>query len=294
VYRVLLLLDHRGNAEVLCEWLAAQDLEVADADATDADVVICDAGRLYRERAGVWNAADEILTTPIRAGELKVRMDRLPRERERSQSLSRRTEELGRSNVDLGQFADVAAHEFASPLAVVAGALETLAGPFRDQVDPSLAPLLDAARRESERLQTLIATLLALPQAGRPLEVTQVTSTHWWKRPSRPACTARGGAGVGRRRCGRPVDADRAQIGVTCSGRATGGSSASPTTGSASPPSRPPRSSRCSTAAPRATAVGTGSGWLSAGASSSATAVPSPSRRRSAAAVCSASRCRNG
>ena len=196
--RVLLLIEHRRNDELLRAWLASQDaFEPVDDDA-NLDLVVADASALVRfhdrldelrerERPAylpflllasqrdaahlpraVWRLADEVLTTPVRRAELALRIDRLLAVREQSVVTARRLEELGRSNVDLEQFAYVAAHELAAPLAVVTGALETISGRFRDDLDESVRPLLDAAERESERLQSLIQDLLAFSQAGRP------------------------------------------------------------------------------------------------------------------------------
>ena len=122
------------------------------------------ASRLPRD---VWRLADEMLTTPVRRAELALRLERLLAVREQSLVTAKRLDELGRSNVDLEQFAYVAAHELAAPLAVVTGALETIAGRYRDRLDAAVEPLLDAAERESARLQTLIQDLLAFSQAGR-------------------------------------------------------------------------------------------------------------------------------
>lgn len=120
------------------------------------------AGSLTRE---AWRLADEVLPTPVRRSELDVRIRRLRALRERSVEVARRLDDLDRSNVDLEQFAYVAAHELATPLGVVTGAVATIAARHRDSLDPAVLPLLDAAEAEGARLQTLIADLLAFSRA---------------------------------------------------------------------------------------------------------------------------------
>jgi signal transduction histidine kinase len=194
---LLLVVEHRRNEELLREWVDGRDgITVADGD-ENVDAVVMDATALARYRDSfeqlrererpayvplllvasqrhvarlprdVWRLADEVLTTPVRRTELGLRVDRLLAMREQSLAAAKRIDELGRSNVDLEQFAYVAAHELAAPLAVVTGALETIAGRYRDRLDAIVQPLLDAAEHESERLQTLIQDLLAFSQAGR-------------------------------------------------------------------------------------------------------------------------------
>lgn len=195
---VLVVVEHRRNDELLREWLAAADRFDPIDDDADVDLVVADAAALSRNRdrfealrdrerpaylplllvasprdavrlpRDVWRIADEMLTTPVRRAELAVRMDRLLALREESVATARHLQELGRSNVDLEQFAYVAAHELSTPLAVVTGALETIVGRYRHDLDPAVWPLLDAAEEESERLQTLIQDLLSFSQAGRP------------------------------------------------------------------------------------------------------------------------------
>lgn len=202
--RVLLLVEHRRNRELLREWLEEQE-EYLPVDAgSTADLVLADAAALVRSREridavrdgerpayvplllvaspreaprlprDVWQVADEILTTPVRRAELSLRVGRLVALRRQSAAIARRLEELGRSNVDLEQFAYVAAHELATPLAVVLGALETITGRYREELGSAMGPLLDAAEEEGARLQTLIHDLLAFSQTGRTLDPAPV------------------------------------------------------------------------------------------------------------------------
>ena len=212
--RVLIAIDHRRNAELLADWLEREHgFEITGEPTDEFDIAIVDPATLRRlepdlrrlrdEARPAWlpvllilprhaaslrwaegslrETADEVLTTPVRRHDLSVRIERLLALRDRSVLLARRLDELGRSNTDLEQFAYVAAHELATPLAVVAGAVETLAALQRDRLDPDFQQLLDAASVESDRLQTLIQDLLAFSRAGQrvraePVDLGEVLS----------------------------------------------------------------------------------------------------------------------
>jgi len=196
--RALLLLEHRRNRELLLDWFRREhDLEPATALGDGAvDVVVADlsafaAGRervralrdsaapayvpllllvsarqAERIPATVWEDADEVLTTPVRQGELRLRLERLLQVRARSLQTALRIVELGRSNTDLQQFAYAAAHELSNPLTVVAGAIETISVRHGDGLDATAAELLAVARQQSARLQRLIDDLLAYARVG--------------------------------------------------------------------------------------------------------------------------------
>jgi light-regulated signal transduction histidine kinase (bacteriophytochrome) len=122
----------------------------------------------------LWRDVDELVTTPIRGDELRVRVERLLELRRRSQEAARRVEELDRSNTDLQQFAFVAAHELSTPLTVVTGVIETVNARYGDELQPDVANLLSAARTSSHRLRHLIDDLLVYSQAGHGVELAPV------------------------------------------------------------------------------------------------------------------------
>jgi signal transduction histidine kinase len=211
--RALLAVDHRRNAELLADWLEREHgFDVTDQPTEAFDVAIVDTTamrrlepelRRRRDQArpawlpvllilprrdppvrdatttSVWELADDVLTTPARRQDLSVRLERLLALRDRSIVLASRLDELGRSNTDLEQFAYVAAHELSTPLSVVTGAVETIAALQRDKLDPQFRRLLDAARLESDRLQTLIQDLLDFARTGQstrlePIDLDEV------------------------------------------------------------------------------------------------------------------------
>lgn len=203
--RLLLALDHARNREVLTHWLEQEEtLAPAGEDDGDFDLVVLDGPALVRRRqwlrqlraaaapvylpallttphrevslltAGLWRDVDELITTPIRGDELRVRVERLLELRRRSQETARRVEELDRSNTDLQQFAFVAAHELSTPLTVVTGVIETVNARYGDELRPDVAELLAAARTSSHRLRLLIDDLLVYSQAGHGVELGPV------------------------------------------------------------------------------------------------------------------------
>lgn len=194
--RALLLIEHTRNRELLHDWLVALDDDLAPAEegAVSADLVVADVagfrrarGRLRELRAReapahvplllvvpdeqaarvrneVWQYADDVVTAPVRQGELRLRLERLLAQRARSQAAAHRLSELDRSNTDLQQFAYAAAHELANPLTAVAGAIDTVLG--RDRLAAASLELLETAQKQARRMQTLIADLLAFSKVG--------------------------------------------------------------------------------------------------------------------------------
>jgi signal transduction histidine kinase len=195
--RVLLAVDHARNRELLDGWLADDESLTAVGDDSAFDVVVFDGPAFARRREwlrrireeqhplylpsmlmtphrdvsfltrDLWRDIDELITTPIRSDELRVRLERLLALRE--QSL-----QTVRSNADLQQFAFVAAHELSTPLTVVIGVVETILGRYRDDLAPEVEDLLGAARSSSYRLRNLIDDLLAYSRAGRNVHLDTV------------------------------------------------------------------------------------------------------------------------
>jgi signal transduction histidine kinase len=195
--QILLALDHDRNRELLEAWVDGDATLAAATDEGAFDVVVFDGPAFARRRAWLrrtreeqqpvyvpsllmtphrevslltdelWRDVDDLITTPIRPGELRVRLERLLHLRE--QSL-----QTARSNSDLQQFAFVAAHELSTPLTVVIGVLETVLTRYPDGLEPDVANLLGAARSSSGRLQHLIDDLLAYSRAGRETALVPV------------------------------------------------------------------------------------------------------------------------
>jgi signal transduction histidine kinase len=195
--RVLLVVDHRRNRELLEDWLAG-DETLAPADCEEGfDVVVFDGTAFARRREWLrelrreqqplylpcllitphrdvsfltrelWRDVDELVTTPIRSDELRVRLERLLALREQSLQTTR-------SNTDLQEFAFVAAHELSTPLTVVAGVIETVLSRYGDGLEADVANLLKAARSSANRLQHLIDDLLGYSRAGTAAELGPV------------------------------------------------------------------------------------------------------------------------
>ncbi|MDR7276182.1 sensor histidine kinase [Catenuloplanes atrovinosus] len=95
-------------------------------------------------------------------------------------ALNETVAELERSNTELTNFAAVASHDLASPLAVVAGYLELLTDLYGAQLDEQARGWIGTAARSVTRMQGLIQALLTYARAGnapavsRPADVAEL------------------------------------------------------------------------------------------------------------------------
>lgn len=201
---VLLLVERTGNRRQLDAWIREErglhpagtdehpDLVVADGPGLAARRHVLEA---ERERGTpvflpcllvvpardarlvtpeLWRVVDDVVTTPLRPEELRLRTDRLLARRRAARDEAARTEELRRSNTDLERFAFVAAHELRSPLAIVGGFVETLSRRYRGVLEDGASVLLDEALEGCRRMSVLVDDVLAYSRVGRRLDVSEL------------------------------------------------------------------------------------------------------------------------
>jgi light-regulated signal transduction histidine kinase (bacteriophytochrome) len=203
--RILLLVEQQGNRRLLSEWLSTDaTLEVVDGDPDDADLVLVDGPALAHARpllesarrraapvfvpclfvlphrqAGlvtpdVWRVVDDVVTTPIRTDELRARIERLLATRELSLQSAAEAEELRRSNVDLEQYAFVAAHELMTPVAIVSGVVATVQARYRDGLPAQALELIDMAWDHCAQMRTLVDDVLSYSRLNGPVQRSDV------------------------------------------------------------------------------------------------------------------------
>ena len=102
--------------------------------------------------------------------------DTLVRLKKAQDELERKAQELARSNVELEQFAYVAAHDLKGPLIVAGGHINRLRRLYQDKMDPNANRFIEYALDGITRMEALINGLLAYARVGT--KAKKLTSTN--------------------------------------------------------------------------------------------------------------------